>query len=240
MDILGVIPARGGSKGIPGKNLAPLAGRPLIDYTIEAAVGAQCLSRIIVSTDDPAIAKHVLKHPGVEVPAMRPAALAQDDTPILPVLTDLLESLQKQGDPPPDAVCLLQPTSPLRVAKDVDAGADLLAESGGDAVVSVVPVPHHCNPVSVMRCDPDCLLSPYLEASGDGVTRRQDKPALVARNGPAVLMTKTATLRAGSLYGEHCVGLLMPRERSVDIDEPIDLVIAEALLAWNAHGTRVI
>ncbi|MFI4861060.1 MAG: cytidylyltransferase domain-containing protein [Phycisphaerales bacterium JB063] len=233
MDILGVIPARGGSKGIPGKNLAMLAGRPLIDYTIDAAKGAACLSRILVSTDDPTIAEHVLTHAGVEVPALRPDALAQDDTPILPVLLDLLDSLEKQGETLPDAVCLLQPTSPLRVSADIDACADRLARSAADTVVTVVPVPHHCNPVSVMRDGVDGLLSPYLEVAGGTVTRRQDKPAVVARNGPAVLMVKTSTLRAGSLYGGRCVGYTMPRERSVDIDEPIDLVVAEALLAWH-------
>ncbi len=236
MQILGVIPARGGSKGIPGKNLAPLAGRPLIDYTIEAARAASSLSRIVVSTDDPAIAAHAQSHDRIEVPALRPAHLAQDDTPVLPVLLDLLETLEQQGDPVPDAVCLLQPTSPLRIASDIDAAAALLQSSDAEAVVSIEAVPHQYNPVSVMRLSPDGVLAPYLPGEGDKANRRQDKPAVVARNGPAVLVTRVATLRAGSLYGRRCVGYAMPRERSVDIDEPMNLVVAAALLAERTGG----
>lgn len=236
MQILGVIPARGGSKGIPGKNLAPLAGRPLIDYTIDAAFGAACLSRVVVSTDDPAIAAHAQNHEGVTLPSLRPAELAEDDTPILPVLLDLLKTLVKHGETVPDAVCLLQPTSPLRTSADIDAAAALLGETGADAVVSIEPVPHQYNPVSVMRRGADGTLTPYIPGEGDTANRRQDKPAVVARNGPAVLITRVATLRAGSLYGKTCVGYPMPRERSIDIDEPVDLVIAAALLA---HGGRV-
>lgn len=234
MNILGVIPARGGSKGIPGKNRAPLGGRPLIEYTVDAAKGASSLSRVVVSTDDSVIAEHA-KALGVEVPALRPAELAGDDTPILPVLLDLLDTLASQGGAAPDAVCLLQPTSPLRTAADIDAAAALLTASGADAVVSVVPVPHHCSPVSVMSADADGVLSPYLPGEATHTTRRQDKPAVVARNGPAVLITRAATLRSGSLYGGRCVGYPMPRERSIDIDEPLDLVIAEALLAVTTN-----
>ena len=235
MNILGVIPARGGSKGIPGKNLAMLAGRPLLDYTIEAALDASSLSRIIISTDDAAIAAHAQTR-GIEAPVVRPWELAQDDTPILPVLLHLLDTLEKQGETQPDAVCLLQPTSPLRLARDIDVAAALFSSSRVHSVVSIVPVPHHCNPVSVMTQDDAGHLSAFLSGEGDRVIRRQDKPIVFARNGPAVLITKTATLRAGSLYGEVCVGYAMPRERSIDIDEPVDLVIAEALLAWQEQS----
>ena len=232
MNTLAVIPARGGSKGIPGKNLAPLRGRPLIDYTIDAALAASSLSRIVVSTDDPAIAEHALTREGIEVPALRPAQLAEDDTPMLPVLLDLLDMLEKQGAATFDAVCLLQPTSPLRLSSDIDAAAALLESSGrADAIVSIEAVPHSFNPVSVMTQDASGKLSPYQQGEGDKTLRRQDKPVVVARNGPAVLLSRVATLRAGSLYGRHTVGYAMPRERSIDIDEPIDIVIAAALLA---------
>lgn len=231
MNLLGVIPARGGSRGIPGKNLAPLAGRPLIDYTLDAALAASALSRIILSTDDPAIAAHALTRERIEVPALRPADLARDDTPILPVLLDLLDTLDTQEAAGLDAVCLLQPTSPLRLASDIDAAVALFAQTQAESVVSVVDVPHHCNPVSVMVRDDDGRLYPFIAGLGDTAQRRQDKPAAVARNGPAILIVKPDTLRAGLLYGSDCVGYPMPRERSIDIDEPLDLVLAEALLA---------
>ena len=235
MNVLGVIPARGGSKGIPRKALACLNGRPLIDYTIQAAKRAHSLARVVVSTDDPEIAEHA-RELGVEVPFLRPAELACDDTPILPVLRHLLDQLQATDDDLPDAVCLLQPTSPLRTAEHIDQAVGLLIQRGCDSVVSVVEVPHHCSPVSVMSCDEQGLLSPYLQGEGTRLTRRQDKPRVYARNGPAVLVTRTAVIREqGSLYGESTTGMMMPREASIDIDEPLDLVIAQALLS---HACR--
>lgn len=238
MNVLGIIPARGGSKGIPGKNLAPLAGRPLIDYTLDTALASTKLSRIIVSTDDEAIAKHA-KSRGVDVPFMRSSELAQDDTPIVPVLMHLLESLEKQGEKLPDAICLLQPTSPLRPMEVIDAAILMLETSDADAVVTVVEVPHHLNPVSLMRRSRDAMLTPYLEGEGDRITRRQDKPMLYARNGPAVVVSRVQSLRnTGKIYGQRTLALPMPRDQSIDIDEPIDLLIAEAILAQRKSGAK--
>ena len=238
MNTLGIIPARGGSKGIPGKNLAPLAGRPLIDYTIDAARNARMLTGLIVSTDDEAIAQHA-KASGVDVPFMRPQSLAQDVTPILPVLLDLLNTLEKQGETLPDAVCLLQPTSPLRPAYVIDEAIRMLEDSDADAVVTVVEVPHHFNPVSVMKMVDAFQLVPYLEGEGSRVTRRQDKPRLYARNGPAVVVTRTKALReTGSVYGTCTLALPMDRAESIDIDEPLDLILAEALLHHAQRGGR--
>jgi CMP-N,N'-diacetyllegionaminic acid synthase len=218
MNVLAVIPARGGSKGIPNKNLAIAAGRPLLAYTADAAHAATRLTRTIVSTDDQAIAG-AARSLGLEVPFMRPASLAGDDTPMLPVLQHAVKTMRESGFTA-DLVVLLQPTSPLRRADHIDAAVDLLERSGADSVVSVVEVPHQFNPVSVMRLEDD-RLQPFID--GPLVTRRQDKPTVFARNGPAVLAVRTSVLEAGSLYGNDCRALVMSPNDSLDIDGPEDL-----------------
>ena len=151
MQALGVIPARGGSKGVPGKNLRLLAGRSLLAYTAAAALGSRRLTRTVLSTDDPAIAA-AGRALGLGVPFMRPASLAADDTPMLPVLVHAAEEARRDGFTA-DIVVLLQPTSPLRTSAHVDAALELLESSGADSVVSVVEVPHQFSPVSVMTLD---------------------------------------------------------------------------------------
>jgi CMP-N,N'-diacetyllegionaminic acid synthase len=222
---LGVIPARGGSKGIPHKNLAPVGGRPLLAYTADAARGSR-LSRTCVSTDDPAIADAARRF-GLDVPFMRPAALAADETPMLPVLRHAVAAMAADGFAA-DVVVLLQPTSPFRRAEHIDRAIELLDESGADSVVSVVEVPHQFTPSSVMRLE-DGRLRPF--ADGPLVTRRQDKPVLYARNGPAVLATRVRTLDAGSLYGSDIRPLFMTARESIDIDTLDDLALADLLLS---------
>ena len=224
--ILGVIPARGGSKGIPGKNLHPLLGRPLIEYTFDAAKASRSLGRIILSTDDEEIATFGRAH-GVEVPFMRPPHLAQDDTPMIDVLIHVLEALHAEAYEP-DCLVLLQPTSPLRRAEHIDAAIDLLLTTGADTVVSVMEVPHQFSPVSVMRLGGDGKLSPFCD--GPMILRRQDKPCVYARNGPAVLVVRRKVVESGKLYGEDVRALEMSKADSVDIDDPFDLVVAECLL----------
>ena len=221
MNVLGVIPARGGSKGLRGKNLLPLAGRPLLAYTADAARASRRLERVIVSTDDGAIAESA-RRLGLEVPFVRPADLAADHTPMLPVLQHAARAMREQGFDA-DAVVLLQPTSPLRRSGHIDEAVDLLVSSGADSVVTVVEVPHQFNPVSVMRLDGE-RLRPY--ADGPLVTRRQEKPRVFARNGPAVLAVRTAVLDAGSLYGDDCRPLVMGAEESIDVDTAADLELA--------------
>ncbi len=221
MNVLAVIPARGGSKGLKGKNLLPLAGRPLLAYTAEAARASSRLGRVIVSTDDGAIAD-AARGLGLEVPFVRPADLAADHTPMLPVLQHAARAMREQGFDA-DVVVLLQPTSPLRRSEHIDDAVDLLVSSGADSVVTVVEVPHQFNPVSVMRLDGE-RLRPY--ADGPLVTRRQEKPRVFARNGPAVLAVRTAVLDAGSLYGDHCRPLVMGAEESIDVDTAADLDLA--------------
>ena len=227
--VLGVIPARGGSKGIPNKNLALLGGRPLLAYTADAVRGATRVTRTLVSTDDRDIAD-AARSMGLDVPFMRPETLSGDDTLMLPVLQHALQTVRAGGFQP-DAVVVLQPTSPLRRAEHIDAAIALLEESGSDSVVSVVEVPHHFSPASVMRLEGD-RLRPFLDQPS--VTRRQDKPRVLARNGPAVLAMRASTIDGGSLYGGDCRPLLMGAEESIDIDTPWDLALAEWVLSKRA------
>ena len=223
-----MIPARGGSKGIPRKNLALLAGRPLIAYTIEAARLSRSLSRTIVSTDDEEVAA-IAKRIGADVQSVRPPPLALDHTPMIDVLVDALATLDRQEGYRPDVVVLLQPTSPFRREDHIDAAVDLLISSGADSVVTVMQVPHQFTPESLMQLRGD-RLDPFVEGSTS--TRRQDKPVLFARNGPAVVATRSrVVLDDHALYGADTRGVVMSREDSFDIDEAFDLKIAELLMA---------
>jgi CMP-N,N'-diacetyllegionaminic acid synthase len=227
LNILGLIPARGGSKGIARKSIAPLAGRPLIAYTAEAALGARSLSRVLLSTDDPGIAQ-VGRSLGLETPFLRPAKFAQDHSPAIDVIRHALDWLAEHERYYPDAVALLQPTSPLRRAKHIDAAAVSLIETGADSIVSVVAVPHQYNPVSVLRLQEGRLV-PFIK--GPLITRRQDKPLVFARNGPALVLTRRDVLiEKGLLYGADCRPLVMDIDESTDIDEPRDLEYVERLL----------
>jgi CMP-N-acetylneuraminic acid synthetase len=230
MRALAVIPARGGSKGLAAKALRLLGGRPLLAHTAEAALASRRVAKVILSTDDEAIAE-VGVTLGLDVPFMRPHELAADDTPMLPVLQHALGAVRGQGF---DVVVLLQPTSPLRRADHVDAALALLDRTGADSVVSVVEVPHQYNPLSVLVVDGD-RARPYSD--GPMPTRRQDKPRVFARNGPAVLAVKASVVEGGSLYGQDSRALVMSPLESVDIDNQDDLDYAEFLLG-RVRATR--
>jgi CMP-N,N'-diacetyllegionaminic acid synthase len=222
MRLLGVIPARGGSKGIARKNLAPLAGRPLLAYTCDAALESTHLDRTIVSTDDEEIAE-VARACGVEAPFLRPEELSGDEVPMLDVLRHALDAA---GDA--DAVVLLQPTSPLRTAAHVDGAIERFIDSGADSVVSVVRVPHAYSPSSLLELE-DGRLVPLHD--GAAPSRRQDKAVLYARNGPAVLVVGSDVLRGGSLYGDDSRPFEMEPAASIDVDSAFELELAALLLS---------
>ncbi|MDQ5821936.1 MAG: acylneuraminate cytidylyltransferase family protein [Actinomycetota bacterium] len=216
--MVGLIPARGGSKGIPRKNLVELAGKPLAAWTIGAACAASTLSRVVVSTDSEEIAA-LARELGANV-LDRPDELAADETPMLEVVRHAVEAL---GDC--DVLVLLQPTSPLRRATHVDEAVSLLLDSDADAVVSVVEVPHQFRPSSLME-----LRDGRLERLADAThTRRQDKPVVYARNGPAILALRPDRL-GDDLYAGDLRPYVMAQRDSVDVDGPDDLELAEALL----------
>jgi CMP-N-acetylneuraminic acid synthetase len=227
--VIGLIPARGGSKSIPRKNLAMLAGRPLLAHTAAAALAAKRLDRILLSTDDGEIAA-AGRGLGIEVPFLRPPELAGDTADMLPVMRHALDFLDAHGVAAA-AIVLLQPTSPLRTAANIDAAIELFVAERAETVVSIVEVPHQFNPVSVMTLDGGAL-RPFLP--GPAILRRQDKPRVVARNGPAILIVGRETLRRGVLYGEKTLGYLMSAAESLDIDAPDDLWLAEQYLVRRA------
>lgn len=234
--ILAVIPARGGSKGIPFKNLAPLGERPLIAWTIAAAKAAHGLDRIIVSTDDEKIAAAAMEH-GAEVPFLRPSEFSGDNAPALDVITHALKELRARDGAPYDAVAYLQPTSPFRSAAQLSEAMALFARERPDTLVSVTAVPHNMVPASLMQ--PLGPSTPLLLQSPAGQKlRRQEKEKLFARNGPAILIVSAADAQLrGRLYGERVLGFEMDRLSSLDIDDPIDLEMARHLLPLLQHAS---
>jgi CMP-N-acetylneuraminic acid synthetase len=228
MQITAIIPARGGSKGIARKNLAPLGGRPLIAWTIDAARRTTTFNRVIVSTDDVEIANVATQY-GAEVPFMRPAVLADDVAPALAVIRHALEALQAEGDALPDAIAYLQPTSPFRTTAQLDEAAALFLRHRPDTLVSMVQVPHNMVPGSTMRLLPGKPAMLELEAAQP--LRRQDNEVLYARNGPAILIVSSRqVLDKQTLYGGQVIGYEMDRLTSLDIDDPFDLKMAACLL----------
>lgn len=222
MKLIGIIPARGGSKGIPRKNIRPLAGKPLIAYTIEAALASR-IDKVVVSTEDAEIAVIAGKL-GAEV-VTRPPELAQDDTPTLPVLQHAVRETGGRFD----AVVTLQPTSPLRTRIHIDEALELFASRPeADSLVSVVRVPHSMIPESVMTEDENHYLRPYV-TSTSGPLRRQEKPVYYARNGAAIYVTRAARL-ADYVFGGNIVPYRMPSLRSLDIDTQEDWELAEILV----------
>lgn len=225
--VLGLIPARGGSKGVPGKNIKLLAGKPLLAYTAAAALAAQHLSRVVLSTDDEQIAA-VGRACGIEVPFLRPAELAQDHSPTLPVVQHALRTLEAAGEQF-DAVCLLQPTNPLRRAVDIDACITLFEREQADSVVTVLPVPAEYNPhwVYFRAADGSLRLS---TGESTPIPRRQALPPAFHREGSVYVTRRDVILEENSLYGQRVLGVELDPTRSVNIDTPDDWAHAEALL----------
>jgi CMP-N-acetylneuraminic acid synthetase len=213
-EVLALVPARGGSKGVPGKNVRPLAGQTLLEYTARAARESGVLDRVILSTDSAEIAD-AGRRAGIEVPFMRPAALAADDTPMAPVIVHALAELSRQGWAP-DIIVLLQPTSPLRRPDHIRAAVNLLRETGADSVVTVVEVPRHLSPDYVMRIE-DGRLKPFLP-DGARVTRRQDARPAYSRDGTVYAFRRATLERSGGIYGEDCRPLLIDARASLSID----------------------
>jgi len=231
MRVLGIIPARGGSKGIPRKNIRPLAGKPLLQYTTEAARKAKRLTRTILSTDDAEIAE-VGRGCGVEVPFLRPPELARDDTPTLPVLQDALRRLEAAGDQF-DAVLILQPTNPLRRPEDIDGAIDLLARSGADSVISFVDVGEK-HPARMKFIDGEGrVIDPAFAEAFEG-QRRQDLPALYLREGSIYLTRRDVLMNQNSIKGRDCRAWLIAEDRACNIDTLFDWFIVEQLLKY--HG----
>jgi CMP-N-acetylneuraminic acid synthetase len=228
MRVLGIITARGGSKGIPDKNITPLAGRPVLAYTAEAARAAARLSRVILSTDSERIAL-VGRDCGLDVPFLRPSQLARDDTPTVPVLQHAVRFVEERGERY-DAVCLLQPTNPLRRASDIDGCIELFERSGADSVVTVLPVPHEYNPHWVFVPSAEGTLR-LATGEREPIPRRQELPPAFHREGSVYVCRRSVLMEKNSLYGDCLLGYSVDAGRAVNIDTPADLARAAAALA---------
>lgn len=226
--VLAIIPARGGSKGVPRKNVRLAAGKPLIAHTIETALAARNLFyRVIVSTDDEEIARIAEKY-GAEVPFLRPTDLASDSVPMLPVLQHAVRFVECESKVPLDWVCLLQPTDPLRNVRDIEEALRLGQRGGCDSVISVVQV-FSVHPILMKRIE-DEKLYPYCIEEKEG-TRRQDyQPPAYMRNGAIYLTRRNVLMEQNSIWGNIVRPYIMPPERSVGVDNELDLKLVELLL----------
>jgi CMP-N-acetylneuraminic acid synthetase len=210
---------------LPGKNVRPLGGKSLVRRAFEVARDSGVLDRIILSTDDPAIAE-AAGPDGPEVPFLRPPEFAQDSSPMIDVAVHALNWLGDRGYRP-DAVLLLQPTSPLRTPEHIRRAVDLLGDN--DAVCSVYPVPQHFSPHYLMKITPEGHLDHFLE-DGRLYTRRQDVPRAYKREGTIFLTRTDVLLSQRSFYGRTCVPMVLDPDESLNIDDPAD---------WAAAETRI-
>lgn len=233
--VLAVIPARGGSKGLPRKHLLPLGGKPLIAHSIAAALDAQACSRVIVSTDSEEIAGVARAH-GAEVPWLRPAELATDDAPSSAVLRHALLACEREEGARYDLVMLLQPTSPLRSAKDIVAALELQRTSKAPAVIGVCELEH---PLAwTVTLETGGAIVPHPVAQGVDLRKGRQQQATAYRySGAIYIWTRDTALADREGLAPGTLGFVMPRERSVDIDTWIDYELACALFA-RAAGAR--
>jgi len=232
--ILGMIPARGGSKGIPDKNIFSLKGRPLIAYTIEAAKGSHLLDDFFVSTDSEVIAK-AARAEGAKIPFIRPDEIADDDTPMISTLQHAIGWYEKKHRLKVTAVATLQPTAPLRLASDIDDAISLfLRNPEADSLITCYNViDAHPNYMYTRRGER--MISLTKERT---VLRRQEFEPVYVRNGAVYISRRDLVMDEGRIVGDEPLGYIMPRDRSVNIDEPFDMELALFLLNRKSNDKR--
>lgn len=229
MRILGVIPARGGSKTIPRKNLSLLAGKPLLAYALEAALKSKLLDRVIVSTEDEEIAR-VARSYGAEAPFVRPKELARDEVSIIPVVQHAMKCLGESEGWIADIIASIQPTSPLVETTDIDSAIDKLIKTGCDSVVSVCRIVHG-HPYWAIRLEGDRAIA--LDKRGYEHLQKQDLPVFYMPNG-ALYVRKREVLEKwdgrGFALGRDVRAIVMDEAKSIDIDTLLNLIVAENLI----------
>jgi N-acylneuraminate cytidylyltransferase len=229
-EVLAIIPARGGSKGLPGKNVRPLAGHPLVSYSIAAGLQAKLVNRVICSTDDDEIAEIALRY-GAEIPFMRPSELAQDESPDIDAFQHLLEELKTRENYRPDIIVQLRPTSPVRQPGQVDTGIELLLNNPEtDSVRGVTPAP--ATPYKMWRINDD-ILNPLLTI--DGVPEpfnmpRQALPEVWWQTGTLDIM-RASVIESGSMTGSEIRPFIVDPEHAVDIDHIESFIRAERVIS---------
>jgi len=232
MKFLSIIPARGGSKGIPRKNLAKINGRPLIEYSIKAALDVSQITDVVVSTDDKEIAD-VSRELGAQVPFIRPLELATDKAQSAPVVRHAVEFMEKLKGYTYDAVLMLQPTSPLRKSLHIKKALDIYQSSDIDSLVSVVSVSQH--PYRMKKLVGNKLIN-YIDQGFENMIPRQELPEVYIRNGAIYLCSRSVIIHKKVLVGENCYGLVMDDFESINIDSKLDLVLAETILREGKVG----
>lgn len=228
--VLALIPARGGSKGIPHKNIIDLYGKPLLAYSIEAAKKSKYVDEIFVSTDDVKIRDVAIEY-GAIADALRPGELATDSATTISTVYYVVQKFKRAGNPY-DILLLLQPTSPLRTAEDIDAAIETFANYNYEALVSVSPVSDH--PILIRSVGDDGRLSKLLNCSS--TCRRQDMPPFYRVNG-AIYINLCEELTATTSLNDNPVSYVMTAEHSIDIDDISDLLVAEYYLK-NEEGKK--
>lgn len=230
MNCLAIVPARGGSKGLPRKNILPLGGKPVIRWTIEAALGARAVSDVVVTTDSQEIAA-IAVAAGAQVPFMRPPALAGDDTPMIETVLHAISEFERMSGKTYEAFALLQPTCPFRNSADIDGSLDLLMQSGADSVITMHKLdsghPHY---IYTLDGDRPALLVPPPR----GVTRRQDYMPAYLRNGLVYATRRNTLLGDKDFYGRDVRAYITDPQRSVNIDTPFDFAQAEFIAGYRA------
>jgi len=224
--VFGVIPARGGSKGLPGKNLKRLGALSLIGHAVAGAREARTLTRFIVSTDSVEIADEARRH-GAEAPFLRPAELASDHAGMVPVLQHAVRWLESTAGVRPDFVVTLQPTSPFRTGAEIDRTIAMVADTGADSAQTLVEASYH--PFFMKTLDGDRTIA--LFADGKKYVRRQDAPAVYQPSGAVYVTRYPLLMEEGQVLGHDNRGIVMSFEASVNIDTEWDFLLAELLLA---------
>lgn len=227
-NVLGIIPARGGSKGIPRKNLVDVAGKPLIAWSIESGLQSSRLSTLIVSTEDEEIARVSVEY-GAKVPFMRPAELSTDGAHSLPVVQHAIDAMEALDGCTYDIIVLLQPTTPARTVADIDHGVDLLIESGADSVISVVDVGAN-HPLRMMQILDDGHLVNYVDQGFTDMRPRQELPPVYIRSGDLYIVRRHVVMEMNALVAQDCRAVVIPEDRAVNIDIRADLERARELL----------
>jgi len=226
MRVLGIIPARGGSKGVPRKNLRKLNGIPLIKYTIDAALNSN-LTEVVVSTEDEEIA-NFSKFCGCKVPFVRPSDLASDTARSIDVAIHALNAMEEIASTRFDAIMLLQPTTPFRSSQDINTALSLITQDEmASSVISVVDVKAH-HPARMKYIEKGVLIDPDFCEKHENQNRQELQPMYI-RNG-AVYLTKRETILSSSFKGSKSLALVMPEERSINIDTLSDFELAELTL----------
>ncbi len=227
MTSLVVIPARGGSKRLPRKNVRLLLGRPLLSYAVDAAMGARLATRCVVSSEDPEVLA-IVRAIDPRLALARPPELARDDSPSIDAVRHAVRTLEAAGEGPFDATAIVQATNPLVSSADIDSCLEAVA-AGAHSAVTIVPVgPVH--PAKLKRLRGNWLEPYFAQAAETEGARGQDLAPAYVRSG-SVYATARAVLDRNSLYGERVAGVVVPRDRAVDIDEEVDFVLAEVLLS---------